>query len=239
MNFYKLSHCYELSCLDGLGTHYTVSSRSCWVVCIDCSRLTSGWLYKLSLFYPPFAHFVTWSVPTSLGCRFFFLFYASSVKVTWCEFVDVCKVIDRCQCRKCLLWCTFVLLHSIGNVIGGGSYWVRQAVACPLFAPCGLAVSPARPLFGGQATNPQHLWIHKILIVNFNIQKMCQSAPKHTFGILKTKKYSTPRQTLLLTASALVRQIWPAHFWDASTAYGKHSGLHQNASNSLLVCMWV
>jgi len=74
-------------------------------------------------------------------------------------------------------------------------------------------------------------------IVNINVQKVCQSAPKHTIGRLKTKKISMeghsplPRspqwgwdtppgpQASILAPSVLVRQIWPAHFCDAPAAY--------------------
>jgi len=40
--------------------------------------------------------------------------------------------------------------------MGGGSYWAGRAVACPLFGPCGLQLSPAHPLLRPEAICSRH-----------------------------------------------------------------------------------
>jgi len=67
----------------------------------------------------------------------------------------------------------------------------------PTFCSVWAGTSPAHPLFGGHVTNPHHLWIHKILIAYWTLmsKKVCQSAPEHTNGRLKTKKKFLGRGT--------------------------------------------
>jgi len=68
--------------------------------------------------------------------------------------------------------------------------------------------------------------------VKKRVPTKCAQVPQNTSGRLKTKKIywggstadtDTTPQTQpprRLTPSALICQIWPAHFWDASAAYG-------------------
>jgi len=87
----------------------------------------------------------------------------------------------------------------------------------------------------------------EIQIVNINVQKVCQSAPKHTTGRLKIKKFmpdhhrggAHSRPSLFSTSIlaplvplALACQIW-SYLWDASATYATAPSMHNDLNKTL------